>query len=357
MINIIGSIFGVSGYDSHCRQLANALSKITDVRLTVGQVPQGAELGMTDRELSMVKKRPEKDEINLIVTVPTHWTLNLTAKRNWVFLVWEGDRVPDHFIKLADDPRIEKILVPSTHTLHAALETIKDLKLNPVADKLVLAPHGVDHDIFFPEQYEKTSPFVFCANKGFRNMEDRGGVQYLLQAFTEEFTEKDDVELRLKVNPAYGIPDMQNVIAQIAGGRKIAPIKIDVGAYMFKDMARVYRGGNVFVSPTRAEAFNLPCLEAMACGLPVITTDFGGQAEYVDNENGWIVDGELKNVEHEIQYEGIKWMTPDINQLRKAMREAYELEESTLKVKSKKAANKASEYTWAKTAEIIKDLI
>ena len=34
-------------------------------------------------------------------------------------------------------------------------------------------------------------------------MNDRGGVQFALKAYLEEFSKDDDVELRLKINPAY----------------------------------------------------------------------------------------------------------------------------------------------------------
>ena len=55
-VNIIGSILGSSGYDVHTRQLANALSKVCDVKLST-MVPPGAERLLTDKEVEMVKKR------------------------------------------------------------------------------------------------------------------------------------------------------------------------------------------------------------------------------------------------------------------------------------------------------------
>ncbi len=39
-------------------------------------------------------------------------------------------------------------------------------------------------------------------------MWDRGGVQYTIEAFLNEFTDKDSVVLLIKINPSYGVPDM-----------------------------------------------------------------------------------------------------------------------------------------------------
>lgn len=45
--------------------------------------------------------------------------------------------------------------------------------------------------------------------------------------------------------------------------------------------AIAYAAADVFVSPTRAEAFGLTLLEALACGTPLVSFDVGGTAETV----------------------------------------------------------------------------
>jgi glycosyltransferase involved in cell wall biosynthesis len=216
-------------------------------------------------------------------------------------------------------------------------------------------PHGVDLEKFYPK--EKPKELTFILNKGFRNLEDRGGVQYFLKAYLEEFNSTDKVEAIVKINPAYGIPDINKLMSKITNKQNDLPkLSFDLNAYDYNQLVNLYNKGNVFVSPTRAEAYNLGCIEAMSCGLPVITTDFGGQTDFCSNENGWIVGGELTEIKHEIMYEGIKWLTPSIEELKKTMRDIYN-NQNTILDKSIKAIETAVNNTWFKTACKIKELI
>ena len=55
-------------------------------------------------------------------------------------------------------------------------------------------------------------------------------------------------------------------------------------------LAREYRKAEVFVVGSRAEGFGHPGLEALACGVPLVTTDNGGCREYaVDGETALVV--------------------------------------------------------------------
>ena len=54
-----------------------------------------------------------------------------------------------------------------------------------------------------------------------------------------------------------------------------------IGAVAEADKPAIYRGAAVFVYPSRYEGFGLPPLEAMACGVPVVTTDAGSIGEVV----------------------------------------------------------------------------
>ncbi|CAH1211455.1 D-inositol-3-phosphate glycosyltransferase [Paenibacillus allorhizoplanae] len=53
-----------------------------------------------------------------------------------------------------------------------------------------------------------------------------------------------------------------------------------------KELAEIYSASDIFVNPTMEDNFPSTNLEAMACGLPVVTFNTGGSAECVDEECG-----------------------------------------------------------------------
>jgi UDP-glucose:(heptosyl)LPS alpha-1,3-glucosyltransferase len=63
------------------------------------------------------------------------------------------------------------------------------------------------------------------------------------------------------------------------------------------DVERCYAGADLFVLPTRYDPFGNACLEAMACGLPVVTTAASGAAELMqDGLNGRVL-GDMPSAE------------------------------------------------------------
>jgi glycosyltransferase involved in cell wall biosynthesis len=56
------------------------------------------------------------------------------------------------------------------------------------------------------------------------------------------------------------------------------------------DVMDFYATADLYVSPSREDSFGLPVLEAMACGLPVITSKFAGVSELITHEvNGLVL--------------------------------------------------------------------
>src|SRR6266545_8401804 len=75
------------------------------------------------------------------------------------------------------------------------------------------------------------------------------------------------------------------------------------------DMLRVYAAADIFILPTIYDPFSNACLEALACGLPVITTCSNGFSEIIENGvHGSIVDhaGDLLGLRDAIRF----WSDP-----------------------------------------------
>lgn len=56
------------------------------------------------------------------------------------------------------------------------------------------------------------------------------------------------------------------------------------------DMDRLWKSVDVFVSLNRGEGFGLPMIEAMARGVAVVATSWGGSADYMTAENSFAVE-------------------------------------------------------------------
>jgi len=361
MINIIGDIFNQSGYSSHVRQLANSLYKLNNQVHIDTMKPNDWVRNVNDAELKMVSSEYIEKGVDVMINIPPFWAYPLSHKpKKFIgYCVWEGKNTPKFWNKYILDNRVDAIVVPSTHTRNALFASADEKDYEKLIKKVHVVPHGVNTKIFCPGR-QRTDKFVFVGNKGWaQGINDRGGVQFLLKAFCEEFKNETDVELILKINIAYCGPgwNLPNELSKIGitpddtKNVRFVPQNVE-----YHRLAELYQQGHCFVSPSMGDAFNIPCLEAMACGLPVITTDFGGQTDFVNETNGWIVATTPVDVTWDMMYESNSWGTPDIGGLKKAMREAYTNRSMTAE-KGSKALETAKKLTWEHSANMLKSLI
>jgi glycosyltransferase involved in cell wall biosynthesis len=64
-----------------------------------------------------------------------------------------------------------------------------------------------------------------------------------------------------------------------------------------EEMLELYRSLDVYVCASRSEGTPNPCLEAAACGLPVITTRVGNMPELIrDGENGYFIERDVDDL-------------------------------------------------------------
>ena len=69
-----------------------------------------------------------------------------------------------------------------------------------------------------------------------------------------------------------------------------------------QELAELYSASSVFVNPTYADMFPTVNLEAIACGVPVVTYRTGGSPEAVDDRTGAVVDqGDIDGLVFQIQ--------------------------------------------------------
>src|SRR3990167_3042741 len=204
-INFYGDIFSQTGYCSHTRQLLNALHKINPlIHFETGYKPPNWIRWVNSSELLMMESDEFLNSPQISIDLPPFWNFHLSRKPSQFigWCVWEGINIPKYWSKTLLKEEVTHIITPSQHSRTAILNTCPEAE-----NKLLVIPHGVDNKLFSPNG-TKNDKFTFIANKGWsQGINDRGGIQWLLKAFSDEFSSDSDVELLVKVNSAYNTPE------------------------------------------------------------------------------------------------------------------------------------------------------
>jgi glycosyltransferase involved in cell wall biosynthesis len=118
----------------------------------------------------------------------------------------------------------------------------------------------------------------------------------------------------------------------------------------------LYHLGDVYVYPSRLEGIGLTICEALACGLPVITTDNPPMNEFVDHgENGLLV----KVADQKRREDSYYWpmATVDIQDLRSKM-QWYVDHPNSVSSHSQQARQSAEvRFSWEKNSRILGDFV
>jgi len=333
-LNIIGDTKSITGYGTHTRELIKAIN----------------ELGV---------ETYQADDIGspcLIISIPNQWQYRSGNRHKPLiaYVIYEGEDLPKHWVELINEPYIDKLIVPSTY--------VKDLIVKAgITKPVTVAHHGVDTKLFNPKAkpYDKLKKdrFNFLMLGGWaQGVIDRKGFQYAIKAFVEEFKDDEPVDLFIKVNMTYNPNlDLKKELIKLKLPKNKKAITFLPLPMPYELLPRVYNSADCFIAPSMADAYNIPTLEAMACGLPVIATNYGGMTDYVTNKNGWLIDVERMIPAAGVPrylYEHTIWAEPSIKHLRKAMREAY-TNKSLLKKKGDAALKTAQQLTWDDMAKIV----
>jgi glycosyltransferase involved in cell wall biosynthesis len=166
-------------------------------------------------------------------------------------------------------------------------------------------PHAIDTNVFRPFDNRDEiregmgvdkDAFVIgmvANNKG--QAPPRKAFPQVMQAFSV-FREKHPDAILYLHSEVFGVDMGVNLLAlaNICGIPDEAlatsdQVKLHLGIPAEK-MALLYNGFDVLASPSYGEGFGVPILEAQACGVPVIVTDWTAMTELMGA--GWLVDGD-----------------------------------------------------------------
>jgi len=147
-------------------------------------------------------------------------------------------------------------------------------------------PHTFDPKLFNKDVQHKGryDLFTFLSMGSWKQ---RKNFEALIKGFYDAFEAKDGVCLLIKTDKPESLSETVQRIKRTGEWRskETAPIFADISKKCpFEDIPSIMKKGDVYVSPSLGEGFNLVGLHAMALGIPILVTRFGGTLEYAKPE-------------------------------------------------------------------------
>ena len=262
------------------------------------------------------------------------------------YTMLEVDGLPREWVRRAN--MMDEVWTPSSFNA-------RTFRASGVEKPVRVMPLGVNQAYFNPniESFPVQGVYTFLSAFEWG---ERKAPEVLLRAFNDEFRSDEQAVLVCKV---YNQDHLTNVSRQVrrlglkeGGGRIVFSINELVPAHQ---LGALYRSVDCFVLASRGEGWGLPLLEAMACGLPVIATDWSAQTDFVHAGIAYplriegLVPAEAKCP----YYEGFKWAEPSYEHLRALMRHVYENREEARLKGTRASAEVLGRWTWRHSAEKI----
>jgi glycosyltransferase involved in cell wall biosynthesis len=230
-------------------------------------------------------------------------------------------------------------------------------------------PLGVDTEVYRPWRRRKLPEcrLISTGKAGQRGSPDgfvfitvglpsfRKNFDFLADAFEALFAKNKNVHLVLGVT--HSLTDWKFKLYQ-----KFAKYKSRIwtleGKYSEYELARIYSSCNAYATANLGEGFNLPMVEAAACGLPVIAPNHTSHPDVAGDKNAWLfeTDGSAVHAEGSTVspwYQGVEFPVLADGSM-KALKECLDVVESGAgEVRRRMISFRArieSEFTWDRAA-------
>ena len=295
--------------------------------------------------------RPDGKPFDAVYRIGYPYNFGPGEARTFVFATCERMRVqPDSWVggsNLAET--IEKnditVITPSEWSRRGFIAT----GVNP--ERVVVVPHGVDTSVFRPLSPEErvaerkrlgcSDRFIFLNVSAMTGNKNIGGT---IEAFARVVRDHPRAGLVCK-----GIDSMYRssywMDSELSGVEAYLRWKASKNmTYMGNvlgtaALAKVYQTADAYITPYKSEGFNLPVLEAMACGLPVIVTDGGCTDEFVTEEAL-----KIPSVCADFDGKGTRWLKTEVADIQAQMERAMNQEVAERSLRAGPDAARA--YSW-----------
>ena len=356
-IYVHGSYIGNTGYNNHTRDFFRELSKYSQIKVrnfTVGDswdglsdTPHDNEPYINDVDKSLLYQQrlwvadgkmedfkiyesPEKEfyhDFNIVLNETNHYLYyDKYIGPKVAYNVWESTRQPEDFFKKLLE--FDEIWVPSEWQRECTIEQ----GANP--DKVKVVPEGVDVHTFYPETVEPLEEYQDGRFKFLLmgRWDYRKSTKEIIETFLKTFSPEEPVDLVVSIDNMWGeeMDGFKTTEERLQNYGLTDPrIKI-IHFPSREDYIKYLKTGHVFVSCARSEGWNLPLIEAMACGTPSIYSECSAQMEFAKGKGlpVKIVGEKAANENNYGRYTMSdlpgNYYEPDFEDLSRVMRDAYE---------------------------------
>lgn len=359
--------YGYSNWSGYGRVTKHSVSALRSLGLKIKSMPHldGAVGDVLNRHLPSALK----DAVRVAHLMPNRRVPR--GKYNVRFTVWEASRIPPDWVDLLNQE--DEVWVPSGF----CKEVFKD---SGVTKPIQVIPHAVNIDEFNPKSKNPLFPDERFTFLWIGDNLPRKGLDVFIQAFKEEFSRSEPVRALVRIYSLAvitGNGPTRTMLIQLASQRwrafaenitsKVKSKSFLNQAYLSEgiqivseklpssSMPGLYHSAQCYVMSSRGEGFGLCGLEALACGIPVIYTNWSGQTEFLNKNNAYPVAYKLVPVKNmPADYEPLigkaKWAEPDQKDLQRAMREVYEDYQTALEKAKAGVKLVENNYTWSHIA-------
>ena len=209
-------------------------------------------------------------------------------------------------------------------------------------------PLGIDKRLFFPESGAvmpvqimdnahvvvngaATPTFWFLTIAA---IQTRKGIDGIVEAFQGTFGADEPVGLLIhnNIRPGSGALPFKFYLERLVQDKDSARIVYSDSPLTDMQLRRMYSAAGAYVSGSRIEGWGWPPMEAMACGTPVVLTNYAGHKDYATEENAYLVACSEESMasaplEHGLTRhlsQQLVWGVPDIDDMCARMWQVYE---------------------------------
>jgi glycosyltransferase involved in cell wall biosynthesis len=292
------------------------------------------------------------------------YNLQSTGENTYVFATSECYTVPNCFI--ADNRSVFQAIRASKATIvtcsNWSLEGF--LRSGVPVERTALVPLGFDPNLYKPLEDESRKQlrsnkyleeyFVFL-NIG--AISENKGVDVLLNAFARVVSQYPQARLFLKgldnlYSSRNNLNHVLNGLTEADKNLVLPKLIYDGSVLSFAECVQLYQFADAYVSPYRAEAFNMPVLEAAACGLPVICTQGGPTDDFTHPDFALTI--ESQKIFKVVKDIGAHWiLEPNYEHLVTQMIKVIENHYFRNQAKQAGPAFVSERFTWSKATDCL----